>query len=101
MKATYTKLSTGDWGVLCDERPSVGDVVAVTKRDKTTKNETIAQVFTRGTQFACAIQTEHGGACANCDRYSNHRQTRVDSSGLDGLCCERCARLATYELSFG
>lgn len=97
---TYTKLSNGDWGVLCDSRPSVGDVVTVTKRDKTTRRETIAQVFTRGDKFVCAVVTAHGGKCANCDRYSNHLQRRYDSSGIPGDCCDRCARLPKYELSF-
>ena len=98
---TYTKLQSGDWGVLCDSRPNIGDVVTVTKRDGTTKTETIAQVFTRGDKFACAIQTNLGGPCANCDRYANHRQRRTDSSGLTGDVCDRCARLSRYELSFG
>lgn len=26
MKTSYTKLTTGEWGVLCDERPTVGEV---------------------------------------------------------------------------
>jgi len=98
---TYTKLSTGDWGVLCETRPAVGDVVTVAKRDRSTKQETIAQVFTRGEKFACAVVTAQGGPCANCGRHSNHRQKRYDSSGIDGMCCEPCARLAKYELSFG
>lgn len=97
----YTKLQTGEWGVLCDSRPAVGDVVTVTKRDRTTRRETITQVWTRGDKFACAIVTERGGACANCGRHSNHRQRRTDSSGLTGDVCDACARLARYELSFG
>lgn len=97
----YTKLSTGDWGVLCETRPSVGDVVTVTKRDKTTKQETIAEVFTRGGKFACAVVTEHGGKCDECGRYTHTRRRRYDSSGILGMCCAKCARTPSYELSFG
>lgn len=98
---TYTKLQNGDWGVLCDARPAVGDVVTVTKKDKTTKTEIIAQVFARGNKFACAIQTNAGGPCANCGRHANHRTKRYDSSGLEGMVCDRCNRESKYELSFG
>jgi hypothetical protein len=101
VNATYTKLSNGDWGVLCDTRPNVGDAVTVTKRDKSTKRETIAQVWTRGEKFACAITTEHGGECANCNRHSNHRTKRYDTNGIEGMVCDRCSSLPKYELSFG
>lgn len=101
MKATYTKLSNGDWGVLCDERPNVGDLIVVTKKNGDTKTETIAQVWMRGDKFACAVLTDQGGPCAQCGRYSNKRSTRYDMSGISGLCCEQCAKLSKYDLSFG
>lgn len=100
MKATYTRLQNNDWGILCDERPNVGDTITVTKRDGGTKNEIVAQVFTRKGNFACAIQTAQGGACANCGRHSNHRTKRYDSSGIEGMVCELCNRESKYTLSF-
>lgn len=97
---TYTKLQSGEWGVLCDARPDVGDTITVTKKDGTTKTETVAQVFTRGEKFVCAVKTTRGGACENCGRHSNQLVTRRDSSGIAGSVCPSCARLAEYELSF-
>lgn len=54
---TYTKLKSGNWGIRATRSVSEGDRVTVTKRDGTTKFETIAKiVWTDGTSaWLCAI----------------------------------------------
>lgn len=45
MKASYTKLKSGDWGVrVVGEKPDVGATITVTKKDGATKTETVEKV---------------------------------------------------------
>jgi hypothetical protein len=45
VKASYTKLKSGDWGVrVVGEKPDVGATITVTKKDGTTKSATVEKV---------------------------------------------------------
>lgn len=98
---TWTKLSTGEWGVLCDSRPNIGDTLTVTAKGGKTSTVTVSRVYTRGEKFVCEIVRSTGGNCAQCGRHASDLTTRCDSSGLLGGCCQNCARMGKYELSFG
>jgi hypothetical protein len=56
MATTYTKLRSGSWGVRSTERLVPGQRVTVTKKDGTTKAETIERViWTDGTVSLASI----------------------------------------------
>lgn len=48
MKITYTKLKSGEWGLRADGELRRGDRVVVTKKDGTTKTETVGTIVFRG-----------------------------------------------------
>ncbi|MGH8519867.1 MAG: hypothetical protein ACREU9_00175 [Gammaproteobacteria bacterium] len=57
MKATYTKLRTGAWGVRVNGNPKKGDRIAVTKKSGETKTETIGNIIWSGDGITlCAIE---------------------------------------------
>ena len=82
--ATYAKLKNGDWGVRVQGVTTVGATVQVTKRDGSSKTETIAKVLWSGEGISlCAIRPTavsrpivsratsrsagwHGNGCAAC-----------------------------------
>lgn len=103
---TYKKLSNGEWGVLCEERPAPGDEVVVTKKNGGTRAEKIRNTqpgrdkSTAG-KWICAIETVSGGVCANCGSNRANRVSRTDSSGLTGMVCQACSRETRDCLSFG
>jgi hypothetical protein len=74
MTATYAKLKSGNWGVRVQGgTPAVGESVTVTKRDGTSKTETVAAVVYAGDGYTlCAIGSEGGTAvragrkCRSC-----------------------------------
>jgi hypothetical protein len=76
MKATYTKLKSGDWGVRIEGAVKPGAIVTVTKKSGETKSETISKVLWMGNGISlCAIGASgngsshgNGGArkCADC-----------------------------------
>lgn len=50
MNANYGKLNDGTWGLRVEGAvPATGDVVTVTKRDGTTKQETVGSILWQGT----------------------------------------------------
>ena len=73
MANTYAKLKSGNWGVrIPNEDAKEGQTVTVTKKDGTTKQETIAKVVFRGNGIClCAIapKDDSGGErCAECGK---------------------------------
>lgn len=44
LKAGYTKLRNGDWGMRIQGRVTVGDTVTVTKKDGSTKEEVVGSI---------------------------------------------------------
>ena len=86
---TYTKLQTGAWGVRASGKVENGSAVTVTKKDGTTKVETVEKVIWTGKDSKtgqaispCAIsQTGNGyshrpGTCVNCGDPCNPRYRR-------------------------
>lgn len=94
--ATYTKLKDGSWGVRAQGKVTVGASVTVTKKDGSTKVETVKAVLwtgpdskTQQTISLCAItQRENAhqpGTCSECGERCNPRYRRclncVDGGG--------------------
>lgn len=67
MKATYKKLRDESWGIhVTDGAPTKGQTVTVTKKDGSTKTETIKVVLWSGNGVAlCAIEQRSTGC--SCD----------------------------------
>lgn len=111
MPITYTKLRDGNWG-LRGEGLTEGSRVTVSKRDGSSKQETVGKVFwtdgqvclaaiARGESFRAATQDAAETECAECGAPLRGRGTvRRDSSGISGCVCGRCVRIPSYELSF-
>jgi hypothetical protein len=69
MDGTYTKLKDGSWGVRVQGAASAGAVVTVTKKDGSTKQETVSRVLWQGDGLSlCTIRTTErkSGGCG-CD----------------------------------
>ena len=79
--ATYTKLKDGSWGVRAAGKLAAGATITVTKKDGSTKTETVKSVLwtgpdskTRETISLCSIAQQQGGGsssrqpgtCVNC-----------------------------------
>lgn len=113
MKATYTKLRDGSWGVRLEGGPlPAGSTVTVTKRDGGQKQETIKAVVWSGKDkhtgaevSVCSIKSASGHLgskaemCAECNRRPGVVMCS-DSSGVRALCCRKCASGPAYERSF-
>jgi hypothetical protein len=97
---TWAKLSTGEWGVLTNSRPAVGDTLTVSAKGGKTSTVTVARVYTRRDKFVCEIVRSTGGNCAQCGRHATDLTTRYDMSGIAGKCCPTCASLSRYDLIF-
>lgn len=88
MKASYTKLKSGAWGVRVEGKVVDGQSITVTKKDGTAKSETIEKVlWTGGGVSLCAIKQSNGGSnsghsahrpgiCVNCGEPCNPRYRR-------------------------
>lgn len=103
---TYRKTRTSEWVVygphtVLTSAMEAGGIVQVTKKDDTTKDEVIERV---GKPFevdgaAMAYGYIKPPACDNCAKPGGvHR--RRDSSGIQGLVCDRCSFEPHYALSF-
>ena len=76
MPATYTKTKNGDWGIrVTGAKPSEGCKVTVTKKDGSTKTETVEKVLWSGDGVhLCSITRSGGGrasggrVCAECGK---------------------------------
>jgi hypothetical protein len=76
--ATYTKLQSGNWGVRVRGEIEAGDRITVTKKDGTTKVETIERVLWTGNGVSlCAI---------------NQRPAHTNYRGSGGSSIERLYR---------
>lgn len=95
MPATYTKLKNGDWGIrVTGAKPREGAVVTVTKKDGSTKVETVRRVLWSGDGIhLCAVgsgsaqTTRPTARGTNGDVYTRRNGT----SGVRG--CSQCSLL--------
>lgn len=123
----FTRSSQSGWlitGPVADLQP--GQHVTVTKSDGSTSIVTVGSVHgvyeKQGVDYAVAAFADYtprsldaggarvrfdtsttasgSGSCAECDRYSSSLRPVVDSSGIPGMCCPRCAALDVVERSF-
>ena len=64
--ATYTKLRDGSWGIRysSESTAKAGDRIAVTKRDGTTKTETLGRLVWAGNGVAIATIAQSGNSTA-------------------------------------
>jgi len=79
MTTTYTKLKSGEWGVRMAGTPKVGARVSVSKKDGSTKTETIARVVWSGDGISlCAIAKGDGAKGKNWDasRFNGYGRAR-------------------------
>lgn len=101
---TYSKLRDGTWGL----RGPVGELVAgatvtVSRRDGTTRTETVGRVLWHDATTALAAT---GGSartmepCAECGARGRRLTDCQDSSGIVGPCCPQCAQMPACERSF-
>ena len=65
---TYAKLNTGAWGIRATTKVAEGDRVTVTKKDGSTKSETIDRVlWTDGSSvWLCAISAAKSSPARKC-----------------------------------
>jgi hypothetical protein len=68
MKVTYAKLNDGSWGIRADGALAVGQTVTVTKRDGTTKSETVGRVIWKGDGVTLAAIGTTPSSSANTTR---------------------------------
>lgn len=118
MAITYRKTPEGKW-VACGPASVLraGATVTVLKRDGTTKQELITSIGKtfdlKGVPHVYGYLTpSHTNApkpappagnqemCYECNERPGVKWCR-DSSGIEGLCCARCASYSAYERSFG
>lgn len=97
INATYAKLRSGDWGIRSTAALRAGDSIAVTKRDGSTKTETVAKiVFTGGGVTLAAIasgapasspsrfaHTGAGKSASNVGGYSSYCTNRANCRCFD------------------
>lgn len=110
----YCKLSSGDWGLRGPAGSLVpGQQVTVHKKDGTTKTETpraVQNSDTPGEVIATLARDQRSSPsskssgssremCAECNERAGVRSC-LDSSGLSGMCCARCASMSRWERSF-
>jgi hypothetical protein len=117
---SYRKTGKGEWvaygpvaafkiRVDTPEGPDTADAseVTVSKRDGTSKVERIARLgrpFTADGQqmvYAYLVPTDRRSS-GTCDECGERRAvtTALDSSGITGRVCGRCAGMASYERSY-
>lgn len=109
MKATWTKLRSGEWGVRVEARDPVacmGQKVEVSKKDGSTSSATLAKlVWHKGEIALWAIEpkkkreTRREELCAECGEYPASTEAE-DSSGIVAPVCGRCAEMPFYQRSF-
>jgi hypothetical protein len=76
MKATYTKLRSGEWGIRVEGNPKIGQTLTVIKKSGESRNETIAKiVWSGGGVSLCAITRADAGTAMRPNRPSKGRWT--------------------------
>jgi hypothetical protein len=112
---TFRKTQRGEWAV-CGPVSAVreGTEVTVTKRSGDTKRvyiERVGRQFQRDGKAMVygyigsdrnveTTSTGRGGICDECDQPRRNLRPCVDSSGIGGMCCPRCASMSPFERSF-
>lgn len=103
---TYTKLNNGSWGVRVRGTATKGQKVTVTKKDGTTKTETIAAVLWSGDGVSlCSIAPSAPSAAAGVVRsaFKKPATSRRLRPGMECPCCrseDLDARLHCWECGF-
>ncbi len=89
MKATYSKLRDGSWGVRVEGTVSEGASVTVTKKSGESKSETIRRVLWSGGGISlCAIGGSNGHSHTSSRSHSHSYEDRVcRDCGHDGDGC--------------
>lgn len=108
-KATPAKLRNGSWGARVEAAVEAGDTIQITTRSgKTWKARVMRVLWSDGKVSLCvtesaerrpAAKSQHE-PCAECGERAGTVPC-LDSSGIRGLCCSRCARMSRWERSFG
>lgn len=82
MKATYTKLKSGAWGVRVEGgTPHVGQSITVTKRDGSARLEVIEKIVFSGNGITlCAVEQ----STARTKRASRGRRTGCQCGSIEG-----------------
>jgi hypothetical protein len=105
VKTTYSKLQGGGWGARVEAKdpPKPGDVLTITKKDGTRSSRVVAlPIISANGVHICALEEDKPaprGPCAECGE-GKGVVLKYDSSGIAGMCCYRCARSPSEELSF-
>lgn len=106
MKITYSKLAGGGWGARVEAKdpPKPGDVLTITRKNGSESTRMVAlPIVSANGVHICALvpenQPHERGPCAEC-QHGKGVVLKYDSSGIAGMCCYRCARRPTEELSF-
>ena len=103
---TYTKLNNGSWGVRVRGTAAKGQKVTVTKKDGTTKIETVSAVLWSGDGVTlCAIAPSAPSAAAGVVRsaFKKSSTSRRLRPGMECPCCrseELNAQLHCWECGF-
>ena len=115
MSITWRKSKSGEW-VVCGPVDDVRvGVVTVTKRSgviehveieklgrpfQTDDGRTLVYGYPAKTErTTTATRSSYRGPCENCGE-GKASYSVVDSSGIQGMVCERCSNLPRWELSF-
>ncbi len=102
MALHYRKTRDGQWVAYGPAAEVVVGEVEVTKRDCSTKRETIERVgrpfISDGAEMAYGYL--RAPACDNCAQ-PGAKHHRLDSNGVRGQVCDRCRFEPSYTLSFG
>lgn len=109
----YRKTKAGQWVAFGPATEVVPGPVTVIKADGSTKAETVASVgrpfdvagkphcygYLAAVRPAGELRATSGEHCEECGRGGALVEC-VDSSGIGGLCCRRCAASPAYTRSF-
>jgi hypothetical protein len=69
--ASYTKLKSGEWGVRIVGTASAGQTITVTKKDGTSKQETITKIVWSGNGITLAAVAQRAPQASKSKSYSD------------------------------
>lgn len=91
MKATFTKLRDGEWGVRIEGgHPTKGDTVSVEKKNGGSSMVTLQRRLWKGNEGLTLWTLQKKEPCAECGERPGAIEAQ-DSSGLWGRICGKCA----------
>lgn len=115
MDAKPKKLRDGSWGAVAEGVAEVGDTLTLITKSGKSWNTKVTKVIwsgdnkfgpgkitiveTSGGKKKQTRKVDEGEVCSECGR-SGATELCIDSSGIPGVCCERCASLSPVERSF-